>query len=294
MRLVTFSILIIVLNALFFLIGFMNNIGAVGAIAGGLMAIASDTVIIFMAIIIGTALVVYQSRFSILYFILAAVVGAAAVHYFLGTTKLIVDIIRVDVLLIIPALIVIVTSFFTKKTKSKIKYVELPIHKPIRIIVLIIGAAISGFILFADTGYGSHDIDDTLFGKYVSKSLVKPFHMERKLRWCKDKYLKSSCRNYGESYLFNAGVLTVVEINEQLRTGQITVLKEKRLKKTHRISMWVAHIILFIISMVAVWKLRFCIAFVITTPMFTPNPKPTKSDFDLAKVIKNFIKKISP
>ena len=90
MGLLIFSYLIIVLNSLFFLIGFTNNIGAVGAIAGGLMAIGSDTVIIFMAIIIGTGLVVYQSRFSILYFILAAVVGAAAVHYFLGTTKLIV------------------------------------------------------------------------------------------------------------------------------------------------------------------------------------------------------------
>ena len=287
-----FSYLIIVLNALFFLIGFTNNIGAVGGIAGGLMAIGTDPIIIMMGIIIGTGLVVYQSRFSILYFILAAVVGAAAVHYFLGTTKLIVDIIRVDVLLIIPALIVIVTSFFTKKTKSKIKYVELPIHKPIRILILIFGIGISGFVLFADTTGGSHRITDTFFGKYVSKSLVKPFHMERKLRWCKDKYLKSSCRNYGESYLFNAGVLTVVEINEQLRTGQIKVLKEKTLKSTYKISMWVVHIVLFIISMVAVWKLRFCIAYVITTPMFTPNPKPTKSDFDLAKVIKNFIKKI--
>jgi len=292
MGLLIFSYLIIVLNSLFFLIGFTNNIGAVGAIAGGLMAIGSDTVIIFMAIIIGAGLVVQQSRFSILYFILAAVVGAAAVHYFLGTTKLIVDIIRVDVLLIIPALIVIVTSFFTKKTKSKIKYVELPIHKPIRILILIFGIGISGFVLFADTTGGSHRITDTFFGKYVSKSLVKPFHMERKLRWCKDKYLKSSCRNYGESYLFNAGVLTVVEINEQLVSGQIKVLKEKTLKSTYKISMWVVHIVLFIISMVAVWKLRFCIAYVITTPMFTPNPKPTKSDFDLAKVIKNFIKKI--
>ena len=291
--LIYFSYLIIVLNSLFFLIGFTNNIGAVGAIAGGLMAIGSDTVIIFMAIIIGAGLVVHQSRFSILYFILAAVVGAAAVHYFLGTTKLIVDIIRVDVLLIIPALIVIVASFFTPKSKAiktELIKVEPSILKMIRILILIFGAAISGFVLFADTTGGSHRITDTFFGKYVSKSLVKPFHMERKLRWCKDKYLKSSCRNYGESYLFNAGVLTVVEINEQLVSGQIKVLKEKTLKSTYKISMWVVHIVLFIISMVAVWKLRFCIAYVITTPMFTPNPKPTKSDFDLAKVIKNFIK----
>ena len=76
--LIYFSYLIIVLNSLFFLIGFTNNIGVVGGIAGGLMAIGSDTVIIFMAIIIGAGLAVHQSRFSILYFILAAVVGAAA------------------------------------------------------------------------------------------------------------------------------------------------------------------------------------------------------------------------
>jgi len=288
MGLLIFSYLIIVLNSLFFLIGFTNNIGAVGAIAGGLMAIGSDTVIIFMAIIIGAGLVVQQSRFSILYFILAAVVGAAAVHYFLGTTKLIVDIIRVDVLLIIPALIVIITSFFTPKTKSKIKYVELPIHKPIRIITLITAAMVSGYILFFDPTAGSYRIYDTLFGKYVSKSLVKPFHMERYFNYCKVKDLKSSCYWVGESRLMHK--LEVSSINQLIKTGQITVSKNKTLKSTYKISMWVVHIILFIISMVAVWKLRFCIAYVITTPMFTPNPKPTKSDFDLAKVIKNFIK----
>ena len=76
MGLLIFSYLIIVLNSLFFLIGFTNNIGVVGGIAGGLMAIGSDTVIIFMAIIIGTGLVVYQSRFSILYFILAIIAEA--------------------------------------------------------------------------------------------------------------------------------------------------------------------------------------------------------------------------
>ena len=180
MRLVTFSILIIVINSLFFLIGFMNNIGAVGAIAGGLMAIGSDPVIIFYAIIIGAGLVVHQSRFSILYFILAAVVGAAVTHYFLGTTKLIVDIIRVDALLIMPAFIVIVASFFTPKSKAiktELIKVQPSILKVIRILILIFGAAISGFILFADTTGGSHRITDTLFGKYISKSLVKPLSL---------------------------------------------------------------------------------------------------------------------
>ena len=291
MILLRFSYLIIILNSLFFLIGFTNNIGAVGAIAGGLMAIASDTVIIFMAIIIGTALVVYQSRFSILYFMLAAVVAAGAVHYFLGTTKLIVDVIRVDIFLIMPALIVIVASFFTPKSKAiktELIKVEPSILKMIRILILIFGAAISGFVLFADTTGGSHRITDTFFGKYVSKSLVKPFHMERYFNYCKVKDLKSSCYWVGESRLMHK--LEVSSINQLIKTGQITVSKNKTLKSTYKISMWVVHIILFIISMVAVWKLRFCIAYVITTPMFTPNPKPTKSDFDLAKVIKNFIK----
>ena len=274
MRLVTFSILIIVINSLFFLIGFMNNIGAVGAIAGGLMAIGSDPVIIFYAIIIGAGLVVHQSRFSILYFILAAVVGAAVTHYFLGTTKLIVDIIRVDALLIMPAFIVIVASFFTPKSKAiktELIKVQPSILKVIRILILIFGAAISGFILFADTTGGSHRITDTLFGKYISKSLVKPFHMERTLNRCKVKDLKSSCYNYGESRVMRD--LTVEEINKQIKTGQIKVLKEKTLKSTYKISMWVAHILLFIISMVAVFKLRFCIVHVLLTRTRYPEKK---------------------
>ena len=285
-----FSYSIIVLNALFFLIGFMNNIGAVGAIAGGLMAIGSDTIIIFMAIIIGTGLVVYQSRFSILYFMLAAVVGAAAVHYFLGTTKLIVDIIRVDVLLIIPALIVIITSFFTPKSKAiktELIKVEPSILKMMRILILIFGAAISGFILFADVGRDSHDIDDTLFGKYITYSIVKPFHMERTLNRCKVKDLKSSCYNYGESRVMRD--LTVAEINKEIKTGQITVLKEKRLKKTYEISMWVVHIILFIISMVAIFKLRFCIVHVLLTRTRHPEKKGKSN---IIESINKFFKRI--
>jgi len=274
MMLLRFSYLIIVLNSLFFLIGFMNSIGAVGAIAGGLMAIGSDPVIIFYAIIIGAGLVVHQSRFSILYFILAAVVGAAVTHYFLGTTKLIVDIIRVDALLIMPAFIVIVASFFTPKSKAiktELIKVQPSILKVIRILILIFGAAISGFILFADTTGGSHRITDTLFGKYISKSLVKPFHMEQTLNMCKVKDLKSSCYNYGESRVMRD--LTVEEINKQIKTGQIKVLKEKTLKSTYKISMWVVHIVLFIISMVAVFKLRFCIVHVLLTRTRYPEKK---------------------
>ena len=290
MILLRFSYLIIIANFLFFLIGFMNNIGAVGAIAGGLMAIGSDPVIIFYAIIIGAGLVVHQSRFSILYFILAAVVGAVAMHYFLGTTKLIVDIIRVDALLIMPALIVIVASFFTPKSKAiktELIKVEPSILKMMRILILIFGAAISGFILFADTTGGSHRITDTLFGKYISKSLVKPFHMERTLNRCKVKDLKSSCYNYGESRVMRD--LTVEEINKQIKTGQIKVLKEKTLKSTYKISMWVVHIVLFIISMVAVFKLRFCIVHVLLTRTRYPEKKGKSN---IIESINKFFKRI--
>ena len=278
-----FSYSIIVLNALFFLIGFMNNIGAVGAIAGGLMAIGSDTIIIFMAIIIGTGLVVYQSRFSILYFMLAAVVGAAAVHYFLGTTKLIVDIIRVDVLLIIPALIVIVTSFFIPKTKSKIKYVELPIHKPIRIIILLAAATVSFLVLFIS----NQNINHTLFGKYISRPILYPMYLTRGITWCEE-----TCKTVRERDLYSSGKITKKELNKKIKSGEIKVKYDVMHFGNRKQGQWIAHTIVFFIFMTFVWKLRFCIAYVITTPMFTPKQKPTKSDFNLAKTIKNFIKKI--
>ena len=274
MILLRFSYLIIIANFLFFLVGFTNNIGIVGSYLGFLGAIGTDPIIIFYAIIIGAGLVVHQSRFSILYFILAAVVGAAAAHYFLGTKMFIIDVVRFDALLIMPALIVIVASFFTPKSKAiktELIKVQPSILKVIRILILIFGAAISGFILFADTTGGSHRITDTLFGKYISKSLVKPFHMERTLNRCKVKDLKSSCYNYGESRVMRD--LTVEEINKQIKTGQIKVLKEKTLKSTYKISMWVVHIVLFIISMVAVFKLRFCIVHVLLTRTRYPEKK---------------------
>ena len=109
-----FSILILVSNLLFFLIGFTNNIGFVGAFMGGLMAIGTDPFIIVMAILIGTILVNLKSRFLVIYFILASIVGATVIHYMLGTTIILVAIVRVDALLIIPSIIIIVASFFGK------------------------------------------------------------------------------------------------------------------------------------------------------------------------------------
>ena len=152
-----FSILILVLNCLFLLIGFGNDAVEVAIFMGGLMAIGTDPVIIAMAILIGTALVVKQSSLSVIYFILASVVGATVVHYMLGTTKLIVDIIRVDVFLIIPSIIIVVASFFgPKSTSKKIKYVELPLHKPIRILTLVFSAVILWALLLNTSGSNTY------------------------------------------------------------------------------------------------------------------------------------------
>ena len=158
-----FSYLIIIANFLFFLIGFTNNIGIVGSYLGFLGAIGTDPVIIFYAVITGAGLVVQQSRFSILYFILAAVVGAAAVHYFLGTTKVFVDVVRFDALLIMPALIVIVASFFSPKSKptKKTKAIKLPTIKlPKRLWIAVPIIGVISLIFYGVTNYESKVAED--------------------------------------------------------------------------------------------------------------------------------------
>ena len=188
MRLVTFSILIIVLNFLFFVIGFTSNIVIVGSYLGFLAAIGTDPIIIFYAIIIGAGLVNYQSRFSILYFILAAVVGAAAVHYFLGTTKAFVDVVRFDALLIMPALIVIVASFFTPKSKDSAKKApakKVPIkkfnkdsNKGIRSILLLLIISVSTFLLVTPSPR------ESLVGENVTQYVLKPFFTSSRILKC--------------------------------------------------------------------------------------------------------------
>ena len=183
-----FSISILFLNCLFFLIGFGNDAEEVAIFMGGLMAIGTDPVIIVMAILIGTALVVKQSSLSVIYFILASVVGATVVHYMLGTTKLVVDIIRLDALLIIPSIIIIVASFFgpkSKATKKKIKYTELPIHKPLRIIILIFTAVMLWVILINEDRSVRYYKNKTIFSKYVSKYIIwNNVFADREIKWC--------------------------------------------------------------------------------------------------------------
>jgi len=317
-----FSYLIIIANFLFFLIGFTNNIGIVGSYLGFLGAIGTDPVIIFYAVITGAGLVVQQSRFSILYFILAAVVGAAAVHYFLGTKMFIIDVVRFDALLIMPALIVIVASFFTPKTKSKIKYTELPIHRPIRILTLIFTAVMVWVLFLNEDKSERYYKNKTIFSKYVTKHIISnTAFADREVKWCMrtnepragfkvgptntkaevrqfrklrkeyfDKNKKDECKFiHEEIIIMNLGV-TKEEINKAVKDGR--TIEQYRWNYSRllwrRVTDWTAALI----TIVAVWKLRFCIAYVITRPMFTPKQKPTKSDFNLSKTIKNLIKKI--
>ena len=191
MRLVTFSYLIIVLNFLFFVIGFTSNIVIVGSYLGFLAAIGTDPIIIFYAIIIGAGLVNYQSRFSILYFILAAVVGAAASHYFIGTKMFIIDVVRFDALLIMPALIVIVASFFTPKSKDSTKKVSIKkvkvkhgakvnkdFNKGIRSTLLIIIISAGTFLLVIPNSR------ESLVGENVTQSLLQPFFTTSRIQQC--------------------------------------------------------------------------------------------------------------
>tara|TARA_B100000575_G_scaffold272887_1_gene255358 strand:- start:312 stop:686 length:375 start_codon:yes stop_codon:yes gene_type:complete len=114
-----FSILIIGLNILFFLIGFTNNIGFVGTFMGGLLAVGTDPIILILGALIGAGLVVKPLKFSVVYLVIGAIFLTMLVHVILGTTKFIVDVVRFDALLIIPALIVIITSLFASKGKVK-------------------------------------------------------------------------------------------------------------------------------------------------------------------------------
>ena len=161
--LIYFSYLIIVSNFLFFVVGISANIGFVGAFMGGLMAIGTDPIIIMMGIIIGTALVVQQSSFSVIYLWLAAMFSTMLIHVVLDTTKVFVDIVRFDALLIIPALIIIVTSFFSPKSKptKKTKAIKLPTIKlPKRLWIAVPIIGVISLIFYGVTNYESKVAED--------------------------------------------------------------------------------------------------------------------------------------
>jgi hypothetical protein len=116
-----FSILILVSNFLFFAVGILANIGFVGTFMGGLMAIGTDPVILMLGALLGVGLVVKPFKFSVIYLVIGAIFLTMLVHVILGTTRFIVDVVRFDALLIIPSIIIVVTSFFGPKSKASTK-----------------------------------------------------------------------------------------------------------------------------------------------------------------------------
>ena len=250
--LIYFSYLIIVSNFLFFVVGISANIGFVGAFMGGLMAIGTDPIIIMMGIIIGTALVVHQSSFSVIYLWLAAMFSTMLIHVVLDTTKVFVDIVRFDALLIIPALIIIVTSFFSPQIKSikpKVKINTDPSkQRGVRLLVLIFSAAIFGFILFSgQTKFSNKNyITKTVVGKYITKPIIKEFHIDE------NGYLRGNYRH----------------------------------------SMWIAHTVIFILLMAIVFMFRFHITHKLTSFTRLAEMKPVKTKSSVPESIKNFFKNI--
>ena len=289
MGLLIFSILILVSNLLFFIIGFGNNIGIVGAIAGGLAAILTDPLILVIGILGGLALVFERTRFPVIALVVGAIVATVIVHLILDTTRLIVDVVRLDAFLLIPSIITIVASFFRPKIKTTTKKVKVdtPALKTIRILTMIFTATILWFILF----YSTQNINQTLFGKYISRPIIYPMHLQRGITWCADKEDKTTCKTIGERELIKSGKITKRELNKQIENGTLQVKYEQMHFGKRKQSQWIAHTIIFIISMAAVWKLRFCIAHIITTPVVNIAESKPRS-WGITKAIKKFFKSI--
>ena len=112
MVLLYFSYLIIVTNILIFSVGYVANIALIGLFFGGLTAIGTDPIILILGALLGAGLVAKPYKFSVIYLWLGAMFLTMLVHVILGTTKVMLDVVKFDALLIISALIIIATSFF--------------------------------------------------------------------------------------------------------------------------------------------------------------------------------------
>ena len=110
-----FSILIIVSNILIIGVGFITNIAFIDRFMGGLITVGTDQIIFILGALLGAGLVAKPLKLSVVYLWISALFLTMLVHVVLGITKVSVDIVRFDVLLIISALIVIVTSIFKSR-----------------------------------------------------------------------------------------------------------------------------------------------------------------------------------
>ena len=107
-----FSILIIIANILIIGVGFIVSMVFIGTFMGGLMAVGTDPIILILGALLGAGIVAKPLKLSVVYLWISALFLTMLTHVVLDTTKVSVDVVRFDALLIIPALIVIVTSIF--------------------------------------------------------------------------------------------------------------------------------------------------------------------------------------
>jgi len=127
-----FSYLIIAANILILSVGYIANIAFIGSLLGGLMAIGTDPIILILGALLGAGLVAKPYKFSVIYLWLGAMFLTMLVHVILGTTRVIVDVVKFDALLIISALIIIATSFFRPLIAELQRILKNPLQKKLR------------------------------------------------------------------------------------------------------------------------------------------------------------------
>ena len=124
-----FSILIIVINILIIGVGFITKITFIHTLMSNLMTVGTDPIILILGALLGAGLVTKPYKFSVIYLWLGAMFLTMLVHVILGTTRVIVDVVKFDALLIISALIIIATSFFRPLIAEMTEDFEKPITK---------------------------------------------------------------------------------------------------------------------------------------------------------------------
>jgi len=122
-----FSYLIIVSNILILSVGCVANIAFIGSFLGGLMAIGTDPIILLLGALLGGGLVAKSFKLSVVYLWIGAMFLTMLVHVILDTTRVIVDLVKFDALLIISALIIIATTFFRPLIADMTENLEKPI-----------------------------------------------------------------------------------------------------------------------------------------------------------------------
>ena len=306
-----FSISILVLNLLFIIIAVANNfVGFFGALVGGSAAILTDPVILVVGILGGVALATQRIKFAVIALVVGAIIAAVVVHFILGTTRFIVDVVRVNVFLIIPSIIILIASGFNKLTNKTIKkkplakkvkvktVVNKDSNKGLRFLLVISLTAVAGALLFIPND------EDSLFGGYVTKPITSIAITKTKIKTCNEKLVtvknpfypnmtreewengkmmtntneatrkmynriilfskewKTVCYSSVKDRYLRENKITEKDLNRLLIKGTVTkryYTDPYLLKRAIKIS----HPILFIISLLAIWRLRFCITAVI-------------------------------